>query len=159
MLTFLDILGYLKKTHKNPKFGRVKQVQLGNLVGNSLVGTCLTLPNLGFLWLFFKYPKISNNGNVLFFPVCTCICIHLFEERQDLTVQCTYVTCLNLARIFSSLANISSFVGSLIGKLSSVSLTVSNNLTHLRENSNQVSMVYNDDSLSKIRQQDIKIYL
>ena len=96
---------------------------------------------------------------MLFFPVCTCICIHLFEKRQDLTVQCTYVTCLNLARIFSSLANISSFVGSLIGKLRSISLTVSNNLTHLRENSNQVSMVYNDDSLSKIRQQDIKIYL
>ena len=43
--------------------------QPGNLVGNSLVGTCLTLPNLGFLWVFFKYPKISNNGNLLFFPV------------------------------------------------------------------------------------------
>ena len=35
----------------------------------SLVGTCLTLPNLGFLWVFFKYPKISKNGNPLFFPV------------------------------------------------------------------------------------------
>ena len=66
---FLDILGYLKNTHKNPKFGRVRQVQSGNLVGNSLVGTCLTLPNLGFLWVFFKYPKISKNGNPLFFPV------------------------------------------------------------------------------------------
>ena len=43
--------------------------QPGNLVGNSLVGTCLILPNLGFLWVFFKYPKISNNGNLLFFPV------------------------------------------------------------------------------------------
>ena len=43
--------------------------QSGNLVGNSLVGTCLTLPNLGFLWVFFKYPKISKNGNTLFFPV------------------------------------------------------------------------------------------
>ena len=43
--------------------------QPGNLVGNSLVGTCLTLPNLGFLWVFFKYPKISNIGNLLFFPV------------------------------------------------------------------------------------------
>ena len=40
-----------------------------NLVGNSLVGTFLTLPNLGFLWVFFKYPKISKNGNSLFFPV------------------------------------------------------------------------------------------
>ena len=25
---FLDIFGYLKNTHKNPKFGRVRQVQL-----------------------------------------------------------------------------------------------------------------------------------
>ena len=39
------------------------------MVGNSLVGTCLTLPNLGLLWVFFKYPKISKNGNPLFFPV------------------------------------------------------------------------------------------
>ena len=34
-----------------------------------MVGTCLTLPNLGFLWVFFKYPKICKNGNPLFFPV------------------------------------------------------------------------------------------
>ena len=72
----LDILGYLKNTHKNPKFGRVRQVPIRelswedwDLVGNFLVGTCLTLPNLGFLWIFFKYPKISKNGNPLFFPV------------------------------------------------------------------------------------------
>ena len=61
---FLDILGYLKNTHKNPKFGRVRQVP----------GTCLTLPNLGFLWVFFKYPKISKNGNPLFFPVLQFLC-------------------------------------------------------------------------------------
>ena len=66
---FLDILGYLKNTHKNPKFKRVRQVPPRKLVGNSLVGTCLSLPNLGFLWVFFKYPKISNIGNLLFFPV------------------------------------------------------------------------------------------
>ena len=66
---FLDILGYLKNTHKNPKFGRVRQVPTWELGWDSLVGTCLTLPNLGFLWLFFKYPKISNIGNMLFFPV------------------------------------------------------------------------------------------
>ena len=48
---------------------RCTRFQSGNLVGNSLVGTCLTLPNLGFLWVFFKYPKISKNGNPLFFPV------------------------------------------------------------------------------------------
>ena len=28
---FLDILGYLKNTHKNPKFGRVRQVPTGKL--------------------------------------------------------------------------------------------------------------------------------
>ena len=28
---FLDILGYLKNTHKNPKFGRVKQVPIREL--------------------------------------------------------------------------------------------------------------------------------
>ena len=33
------------------------------------IGICLTLPNLGFLWVFFKYPKISKIGNLLFFPV------------------------------------------------------------------------------------------
>ena len=57
---FLDILGYLNMCDKS---------QSGNLVGNSLVGTCHTLPNLGFLWVFFKYPKISKNGNLSFFPV------------------------------------------------------------------------------------------
>ena len=66
---FLDILGYLKNTHKNPKLEEWDKSQSGNLVGNSLVGTCLTLPNLGFLWIFFKYPKISKNGNPSFFPV------------------------------------------------------------------------------------------
>ena len=64
---FLYILWYLKNTHKNPKFGRVRQVPIRELGWNSLVGTCLTLPNLGFLWVFFKYPKISNIGNLLFF--------------------------------------------------------------------------------------------
>ena len=76
---FLGILGYLKNTHKNPKFGRVRQVpdsQSGNLVGNSLVGTCLTyFAKFGIFrgilqaWVIFKYPKISKNGNPLFFPV------------------------------------------------------------------------------------------
>ena len=28
---FLDILGYLKKNHKNPKFGRVRQVSIREL--------------------------------------------------------------------------------------------------------------------------------
>ena len=29
--SFLDILGYLKNTHKNPKFGRVRQVPIWEL--------------------------------------------------------------------------------------------------------------------------------
>ena len=66
---FLDILGYLKNTHKNPKFGKVRQVPTREFQPSSLIGTCLTLPNLGFLWAFFKFPKISKNGNPLFFPV------------------------------------------------------------------------------------------
>ena len=66
---FLDILGYLKNTHKNPIFGKVRQFQPGNSQPSYLIGTCLTLPNLGFLWVFFKYSKISINGNLLFFPV------------------------------------------------------------------------------------------
>ena len=41
----------------------------GNSQPSSLIGICLTLPNLGFFWVFFKYPKISQNGNPLFFPV------------------------------------------------------------------------------------------
>ena len=65
---FLNI-GYLKNTTKIPNMEEWDKSQSGNLVGNSLVGTCLTLPNLGFLWVFFKYPKISKNGNPLFFPV------------------------------------------------------------------------------------------
>ena len=28
---FLDILGYLRNTHKNPKFGRVRQVPIREL--------------------------------------------------------------------------------------------------------------------------------
>ena len=66
---FLDILGYLKNTRKNPNLEKWDKSQPGNSQPSSLVGTCLTLPNLGFLWVFFKYPKISKNGNLLFFPV------------------------------------------------------------------------------------------
>ena len=58
---FLDILGYLKNTHKNPKFGKVRQVPTRefptkfpdwDLSHSSKI-------NLGFLWVFFKHPKIS----------------------------------------------------------------------------------------------------
>ena len=65
----LDILGYLKNTHKNPNLAKWEKSQLGNSQPSSLIGTYLTLPNLGFWWVFFKYPKISKNGNLFLFPV------------------------------------------------------------------------------------------
>ena len=84
---FLDILGYLKNTHKNSKFGRVRQVPTRELGWNSLVGNCLTLPNLGFLWDFFKYPKISNIGNQLFFPVYTAV-FSVVTQRSSREERC-----------------------------------------------------------------------
>ena len=69
----LEIFGYLKNIHKNPKFGRVRQVPIWELGWDSLIGICLTLPNLEFLWVFFKYPKISKIGNPLSFPVCVIL--------------------------------------------------------------------------------------
>ena len=56
---FLDILGYLKNTHKNPKFGRVRQVpirELGwefpgwDLYGYSL--NTLKYPEMGIRYFF-----------------------------------------------------------------------------------------------------------
>ena len=63
----------------------------GTWFGNSLVGTCVTLPNLGFLWVFFKYPKISKNGNLLNFPVIVACSnqagsINLFSSSRTQTV-------------------------------------------------------------------------
>ena len=76
---FLDIFGYLKNTHKNPKFGKVRQVPIREFP--TKFPDCLTLPNLGFLWVFFKYPKISKNGNPLFFPV------YMFYRTEKLTLE------------------------------------------------------------------------
>ena len=57
----MDILGYLKNTHKNPKFGKVRQVPTREFPTK--------FPDWDLDWVFFKYPKISKNGNPLFFPV------------------------------------------------------------------------------------------
>ena len=62
------IFGFFRPT-KIPNLEEWDKSQPGNLVGKSLVGTCLTLPSLGFLRVFFKYPKMSKNGNLLFLPV------------------------------------------------------------------------------------------
>ena len=52
---------------KIPNLGEWDKSQSGNSQPSSQNGICL--PNLGFLWVFFKYPKISKIGNPLFFPV------------------------------------------------------------------------------------------
>ena len=64
------IFGYFLNTHKNPKFGRVRQVPIWEL-GWEFPGWDLShFAKFGILWVyFFKYPKISKNGNPLFFPV------------------------------------------------------------------------------------------
>ena len=74
---FLDILGYLKNTHKNPKFGRLRQVP-GTWLGILWLG----LVSLCQIWDFCGYslntPEISNIGNLLFFPVTTKTTSRLF---------------------------------------------------------------------------------
>ena len=85
---FLDILGYLKNTHKNPKFGKVRQVPIRELGWEFPgCGICLTLPKLGFLWVFFKYPKIPKNGNPLFFPVKAEMTKRKTLRRSNLAIQ------------------------------------------------------------------------
>ena len=82
---FWDILGYLKNTHKNPKLAKRDKFQPGNSQLSSQIGTCLTLPNLGFLWVFFKYPKCPKM-RIRYFFLCilTCIC-GKFAEIQKIT--------------------------------------------------------------------------
>ena len=56
-------------THKNPKFGRVRQVQIRKL-GWEFPGWDLShFAKMGIFMGIQKYPKISKNGNPLFFPV------------------------------------------------------------------------------------------
>ena len=59
---FLDILGYLKNTHKNPNLAKWDKSQPGNSQLSSQIGTCLTLPNLGFYGYSLntlRYPKVG----------------------------------------------------------------------------------------------------
>ena len=66
---FLDILGYLKNTHKNPKFGKVRKVPTREFPAKFPDWDLSHSSKFGILWVFFKYPKMSKNGNLLFFPV------------------------------------------------------------------------------------------
>ena len=70
---FLGILGYLKNTHKNPKFGKVRQVPTREFPTKFPDWDLSHSSKLGFLWAFFKFPKISKNGNRLFFPVAPVV--------------------------------------------------------------------------------------
>ena len=67
----MDILGYLKNTHKNPKFGRVRQVPIRELrwefPGRDLSHFAKFGIFCGYSLNTLKY--ISKNGNPLFFPV------------------------------------------------------------------------------------------
>ena len=58
---FLDILGYLKNTHKNPN--------QGTWLGIPWLGLVSLCQIWNFFWEFFKYPKMTNIGNLLFFPL------------------------------------------------------------------------------------------
>ena len=67
---FLDIVGYLKNIPtKNPKFGRVTQIPIWELGWEFPDWDLSHFAKFGILWVFFKYPKTSKNGNPLFFPV------------------------------------------------------------------------------------------
>ena len=67
------------------------------MVGNSLIGTCLTLPNLGFLWVFFKYLKISKNGHPLFFPVGSTTRSHTCQHHEEFTQSHTFAALIRLS--------------------------------------------------------------
>ena len=54
---------------KNAKFGRVRQVPIRELGWEFPDWDLSHFAKFGILWVFFKYPKISKNGNPLFFPV------------------------------------------------------------------------------------------
>ena len=66
---FLDILGYLKNTHKNPKFGKVRQVPTREFPTKFPGWDLSHSSKFGIFVGILKYPKISKNGNPLFFPV------------------------------------------------------------------------------------------
>ncbi len=60
---FLDILGYLKNTHKNPKFGRVRQIPIREFPTKFPNWDLSHSSKFGI----FVGTKISKNGNALFF--------------------------------------------------------------------------------------------
>ena len=59
----IAIIGYFRTFKEYLQKSQIWQSetksQPGNSQPSSLVRTCLPLPNLGFLWVFFKYPIFS----------------------------------------------------------------------------------------------------
>ena len=85
---FLDVLGYLKNTHKNPKFGKVRQVQTREFPTKFPGWDLSHSSKFGiFVGILYKYPKISKNGNLLFFPVCYMKSILLTIQTKYLNVK------------------------------------------------------------------------
>ena len=70
---FLGILGYLKNTHKSPKFGRVRQVPIWELSWEFPGWDLSHFAKFGIFrgilqaWVFFKYPKISKKWESIIF--------------------------------------------------------------------------------------------
>ena len=56
---FLDILGYLKNTHKNPKFGKVRQVPTKSPAWLVLVSLFQIWHFCGYSLNTLKYPKMG----------------------------------------------------------------------------------------------------
>ena len=77
---FLDILEYLTNTHKNTKFGKVRQVPTREFPTKFSDWDLSHSSKFRILWGFFKYPKISKNGNLLFFPVFTAVQIYKYVK-------------------------------------------------------------------------------
>ena len=84
---FWIVLGIYRIPIKIPNLAKWDKSQPGNSQPSSQIGTCLTLPNLGFSWVFFKYPKISKNGNLLFFPVY--MAQHHYTQSEAWRALCT----------------------------------------------------------------------
>ena len=54
---------------KIPNLAEREKSQSGNFLGIPWLGIVSLFQIWDFYWVFFKYPKISKNGNPLFFPV------------------------------------------------------------------------------------------
>ena len=79
-----------------PNLAKWDKSQPGNFQPSSLVGTCLTLPNLGFLWVFFKintlkYPKMG---------ICYFFLWYQFVVSQ-IMCYCPASACSIILRIFN----------------------------------------------------------